>query len=570
MSEKQDSLLDQYQLLCQDWRSEAKDSSDLDARRTYFQSHPAFIRCREILNNADYTVERVLVENMKRLDHLSIHFDPRLTVLIGENATGKTTVCESLTKVFSWILSAIKQEDFAGADIDLDEIKHGKLAGRITIDLILDAYNQIPFSLVRNMQEGAHAKPSDFEALRAYATVIRDILSVDSASVTLPLFIFYGVNRTNFTRSAREIYLHRSSAYDHALEDKVRVSDMIEWFIMLDNLSQQDKLSEVRDLQVFQATLQETIAGFKVKQQQADFLQSSLLSEMITDLEGKIAEAQEKIDAIKARPFTTAEKLKALVNETVRILIPNASAISVDRSSGKARVVLDIFGEKHDIQYLSHGQRSVLFMVADLLSRLEILNPHLEDPRHSPGIVIIDEIELHLHPTWQQTIIDSLLKIFPNIQFIITTHSPQVISSVHKDQIRFLKNDFETHEVKVHSPTFQTRGLSSDNILLRILNIAEAPDTPEFQKYQQLEKLIENNLGDSEEAQKLYQLLEKHFGADSLEMEKLQSLKRLQAMRQRILTRQNQLRSAKSIEKGKASIGEGHQRVDKEQQSDKE
>lgn len=258
------------------------------------------------------------------------------------------------------------------------------------------------------------------------------------------------------------------------------------------------------------------------------------------------------------------------MNETVRILIPNASAISVDRSSGKARVVLDIFGEKHDIQYLSHGQRSVLFMVADLLSRLEILNPHLEDPRHSPGIVIIDEIELHLHPTWQQTIIDSLLKIFPNIQFIITTHSPQVISSVHKDQIRFLKNDFETHEVKVHSPTFQTRGLSSDNILLRILNIAEAPDTPEFQKYQQLEKLIENNLGDSEEAQKLYQLLEKHFGADSLEMEKLQSLKRLQAMRQRILTCQNQLRSAKSIEKGKASIGEGHQRVDKEQQSDKE
>ncbi len=46
MSEKQDSLLDQYQLLCQDWRSEAKDSSDLDAQRTYFQSHPAFIRCR--------------------------------------------------------------------------------------------------------------------------------------------------------------------------------------------------------------------------------------------------------------------------------------------------------------------------------------------------------------------------------------------------------------------------------------------------------------------------------------------------------------------------------------------
>lgn len=570
MLEKQDSLLDQYQLLCQDWQREAKDLSDLEARRIYFQNHPAFIRCCEILNNADYTVERIVIENMKRLDYLSIHFNPRLTVLIGENATGKTTVCESLTKVFSWILSAIKQEDFTGADIDLEDIKHGKLTGRITIDLLLDAHNAIPFSLVRNLKVSAHAIPSHFDDLRAYATVIRDILSIDSAAVTLPLFIFYGVSRPSFMRSAREIYLHRASAYDHALDDKVRVSDMIEWFIMLDNLSQQDKSSEVRDLQIFQATLQETITGFKAKQQQADFLQSALLSEMIAELEVKIAEAQKKIDAIKARPFTTAEKLKALVNETVRILIPNASAILVDRSSGKARVVLDIFGERHDIQYLSHGQRSVLFMVADLLSRLEILNPHLEDPRQSPGIVIIDEIELHLHPTWQQTIVDSLLQIFPNIQFIITTHSPQVISSVHKDQIRFLKNDFETHEVKVHSPTFQTRGLSSDNILLRILNIADAPDTPEYQKYQQLEKLIENNLGDSEEAQKLYQLLEKHFGAESLEIEKLQSLKRLQAMRQRILTRQGQLKSANSVKKETGSIHQENKIIRKEQQGNKE
>src|SRR5699024_2167136 len=139
--------------------------------------------------------------------------------------------------------------------------------------------------------------------------------------------------------------------------------------------------------------------------------------------------------------YSTAEKLKKLVNETVKDLIPNASGIFVDRSTGKDRVVLDIYGELHDIQYLSHGQRSVLFMVADLLSRLEILNPHLADPRQSPGVVIIDEIELHLHPTWQQTIIDSLLKIFPNMQFIITTHSPQVISTVHKDRIRFLKKD---------------------------------------------------------------------------------------------------------------------------------
>ncbi len=564
MSEKQDSLLDQYQKLCQDWRSSTMDHSNSLARQAYFLKHPAFIRCCHILNRADYSIHSIEMENMKRLDHLAITFDPHLTVLIGENATGKTTICESLTKAFSWVLSAIKQDNFVGTAIDLEEIKHGKLASRINVDLWLDTANHLSFSLARSLQEDAEQSHlANFSDLRAYATVIRDLLSIDQASITLPLFIFYGVNRSNFMRSAREIHLHRASAYDHALEDKVRVSDMIEWFIMLDNLSQQDKSSEIRDLQVFQSALRETIASFKSKEHQADFLQRALFEETIAELEEKIAEAQKKIEAIKARPFTTAEKLKALVNETVQILIPNASAILVDRSSGKARVVLDIFGEKHDIQYLSHGQRSVLFMVADLLSRLEILNPHLEDPRLSPGIVIIDEIELHLHPTWQQSIIESLLKIFPKIQFIITTHSPQVISSVDKGQIRFLKNDFETHKVKVHSPSFQTRGLSSDNILLRILNIAEAPDTPEFQKYQQLEKLIENNLGESEEAEKLYQLLEKHFGAESLEMEKLQSLKRLQAMRQRILMRQSQLKSARASAEAEQSTVERSHLADK-------
>ncbi len=550
MIEMQESLLKQYQQLCQDWCcmiKTVKADDHLKTRQEYFRQHPAFKRCLKILNHADYRVTRISVENMKRLDHLTIHFHPRLTVLIGENATGKTTICESLTKAFSWVLSAIRKEDFSGIEIDHEEIKHDTLMASIAVDLLLDDYNRIPFSLVRTLQDGAEAKFSNFEHLRDYATVIRDILSVNSDSVTLPLFIFYGVNRPSFIRSAREIYLHRASAYDHALEDKVRVSDMIEWFIMLDNLAQQDKSSEVHDLQIFQRTLRETIAEYRERQKRADYLQSSLLEEMINDLEKKVIEAEEKIDAIKARPYTTAEKLIALVNETVKILIPNASAILVDRSSGKARVVLDIFGEKHDIQYLSHGQRSVLFMVADLLSRLEILNPHLEDPRESPGIVIIDEIELHLHPTWQQTIIDSLLKIFPKIQFIITTHSPQVISSVHKDQIRFLKSDFETHQVKVHSPIFQTRGLSSDNILLRILNIADAPDTPEYQKYQQLEKLIENNLGDSEEAERLYQLLEKHFGVGSIEMEKIDNLKRLQAMRQRLLARKAELNREKSL-----------------------
>lgn len=497
----------------------------------------AFGRCEAILNRADFKVEKLTLTNVRRLQDLELTFDDRLTVLIGENSTGKTTICESLTKALSWVLVAIKREKNEGISLTDDDIKTGTQSAEVGIDLKLDPHNYIHFSLAHSFQDRGTEEPSNLLQLQEYAKIIRECITVNGCAVTLPLFIFYGVNRSNFVRGARKIYLNRMKAYDDALDDQVRISNMIEWFITLENLSKQDNGSELRDLEQFKALLEKTLTEFLTEYAGADELKRSLLEDALEGLKIKLQNTQEQIEVLQSKPFSTAQKLKQLVDETVRDLIPNALGISVDRSTGKDRVVLDIYGEYHDIQHLSHGQRSVLFMVTDLLSRLDVLNPHLEDPRESPGIVIIDEIELHLHPNWQQTIIDSLLKIFPNMQFIITTHSPQVISTVHKNQIRFLKSDPKTHQIKVHEPSFQTRGLSSDNILLRILNIAEVPDILEQRQYQELEKLIENELDNSEEGQMLYQVLEKHFGRNSIEMEKIYHLKKLQGMKSRLRQR---------------------------------
>lgn len=520
------------------------DSDLLSQDETFLKAKAAFARCESILNQARFKVRHLGLKNVRRLDHLDLTFDERLTVLIGENATGKTTICESLTKALSWVLSAIRRENIDGIHLTDNDIKSGEISAEIVMDLTLDAHNPIHYSLAHSLQDGAEERKSDFSQLREYGAVIRECITANGCEVTLPLFIFYSVNRPNFVRGARKIHLNRASAYDHALDEKVRISDMIEWFVTLENLSSQEAGTELRDLEQFRALLTSTLGEFLNEESNADVVKRSLLEDALSGIQQKLIDTDEKIAALKCRPYSTAEKLKKLVNETVKDLIPNASGIFVDRSTGKDRVVLEIYGELHDIQYLSHGQRSVLFMVADLLSRLEILNPHLEDPRKSPGVVIIDEIELHLHPTWQQTIIDSLLKIFPNIQFIITTHSPQVISTVHKDQIRFLKNDVKTNRVKVHAPNFQTRGLSADNILLRILNIAEVPDVPESQQYQQLEKLIENGLDNTEEGQLLYQLLEKHFGEKSIEMEKIRHQKKLQDIKNRLRSKRESRQKA--------------------------
>ena len=81
------------------------------------------------------------------------------------------------------------------------------------------------------------------------------------------------------------------------------------------------------------------------------------------------------------------------------------------------------------ISKLSAGYQSLLWMIMDLAYRVCLLNPELEDKSEIEGIVLIDEIDMHLHPKWQWNIIKALNATFENVQFIIATHSPIVISS---------------------------------------------------------------------------------------------------------------------------------------------
>ncbi len=132
---------------------------------------------------------------------------------------------------------------------------------------------------------------------------------------------------------------------------------------------------------------------------------------------------------------------------------------------------------KHDeygtlkVEQLSDGIRGVLAMVGDIAYRCIKLNPHLglNAAKESRGVVMIDEIDMHLHPEWQQTILGNLCKAFPKIQFIVTTHSPQVISTVPDHQIRILDGN------QVYSAEAGTQGAESSRILKRIFEVDPRP-----------------------------------------------------------------------------------------------
>lgn len=123
------------------------------------------------------------------------------------------------------------------------------------------------------------------------------------------------------------------------------------------------------------------------------------------------------------------------------------------------------------VELLSDGIRNMIGMVADIAFRATKLNPQLgsDAARKTPGIVLIDEVDMHLHPSWQQVVLQGLLSAFPCMQFIVTTHSPQVLSTVPAQSIRILEQrwneELQTYQPVVVKPEMQAQGIPSADVL---------------------------------------------------------------------------------------------------------
>ena len=165
------------------------------------------------------------------------------------------------------------------------------------------------------------------------------------------------------------------------------------------------------------------------------------------------------------------------------------------------------------VNQLSSGERVYLILLADLARRLQVIKPDakLED---IPGIVLIDEIELNLHPDWQRRIISTLTRIFKSCQFIITTHSPQVLGEVHGKQIRILSKNNESGIELLESPP--SRGRDSNEILIGILGATEKNEDIK-NELEKLEELI--SAGHLKEAREKIQQLQSQIEGRPVDLE---------------------------------------------------
>ncbi len=124
---------------------------------------------------------------------------------------------------------------------------------------------------------------------------------------------------------------------------------------------------------------------------------------------------------------------------TIRTFLEGFGELEVE--TNPLRLLIRKGDDRFSISQLSDGERAFIAMLGDLVRRLTLANPELANPLEGHGVVLVDELELHLHPKWQRQIVEKLRELFPNIQLIGTTHSPFIIQSLRHGELINLDPD---------------------------------------------------------------------------------------------------------------------------------
>ena len=176
---------------------------------------------------------------------------------------------------------------------------------------------------------------------------------------------------------------------------------------------------------------------------------------------GEIAAWMRAQESLQSESASAATALRAL-QDMVRRFLERYTDLRVDES--ERGLLIDRGGSAVTVQHMSDGERGTLALVLDLTRRLVQANPEMDNPAaEAEAVVLIDEIDLHLHPAWQRLIVHKLTSTFPRCQFIATTHSPQVIGEVEHNRIHIMTDG------EVYSPT-HSFGVDSSRVLDEIMD----------------------------------------------------------------------------------------------------
>lgn len=496
---KKGNILSMFQLYRNYSSGKYVESKDESLAKKYIDN----VACE--LSQARIKVKSINLYEFRRFRELDITFDDNLTVIIGNNGVGKTSIVEALAKTFTWFNNNLGRRSNA-RPVTLSDINvNSDDFGEITTTIELSQKCLFDTSLVKTLPGSVDSKSSEVSDIKLAGLMYRHL--VDNQDIDIPLLAYYSVDRSNFTlnqtvaeKAHGDDSINRFRALDNALEGNGNLDSFSELYIELVNLAEGETSTEVKKLR-------EQIRSYESLIQDAyDNQEPPADDPVVKALQLKI---EELATALKKNCSAKHQKQLDLVNRAIESIVPDVTDFEVDRSSGKVRIMVSNFGNRVNISQLSEGQKTLVALTGDLARRLVTLNPNSNNPLHGHGIVIIDEIELHLHPKWQQTVLSKLREIFPKIQFIVTTHSPQILTHIaNENTIIGLKSDGESI---LKYPVENTYGKNTDRIYEDNMKVSSRPKLVQ-DKLDEIFGIIEEKK--LEEAKEKIELLREVIGED--------------------------------------------------------
>lgn len=405
-------------------------------------------------------IHKLTLESFRGAQRLSLELHDKLNVFVGMNGAGKSSILDASAILLSWLVNRIKSSTASGRPITEDDIKNGKSSSSLELTLH-DGESYFSWSIAKARR--GHSRKDLFSVLIAVnftAQKIQAAITESKGKINLPLFAYYPVNRAVLDIPLRIREKHRfdlMSAYDHSLTSSANFRTFFEWFreredLENENIRYKDQLIQPDDYQF---------------------------------------------------PDRQLEAVRAAISQ----FMPDFSNLTVRRSP--LRMEVEKNGQLLTVNQLSDGEKCLMAMVGDLARRMAIANPFRSNPLEGDGIILVDEIDLHLHPKWQRMVIEQLPKVFPNCQFLVSTHSPHVITHVQPENLFLLSLTKEGLESLRPSESY---GKTVERVLEDLMGLETTRPNDVAASLRKIYKQID--IGNLAEAKDSIEKLEEQIGED--------------------------------------------------------
>ncbi len=409
-------------------------------------------------------IQQLRLRDYRCFDSIDIDFHEQLTVLVASNGAGKTSILDAIAVAFGPYVGAFDEsvgKHFEPSDIRLTSVRETATNEMeyAPKGVLLEATGFIPGSLIDQLADGhssttwkrslvgptkAKTTIRDAKELIDYGKRLQEAVRTPGTDTTLPLLAYYGTGRLWQQKKLIEGKLPRTSrtiGYTDCLDPGSNYKSFVAWF-------------RYWSTNAFKGQLEASKVGRTYEPTEFDYYLESVSSAVNTCL----------------APAGWKDIAYSLSREEL---------VAHHDQHGELSVAL-----------LSDGIRNMIGMVADIAFRATKLNPQFGflAAKETPGVVLIDEVDMHLHPEWQQVVLQSLTTAFQALQFIVTTHSPQVLTTVNCENIRVLLATEAGFQAK--KPDFSPLAHESGDALSKVMGTHREPELPLQETIRNYEQLV--------------------------------------------------------------------------------